>query len=166
MGKFFETVVLETLRPEWMNASLNFLAKSMNSPKDFSLELRESLMKVVAQVWADLFFMKERVKAIFSHLCCIPHCWPLGILVQNLTRPLLWWGFHQSYWVDLDEVLWVVGGEYCWYWWHGWQLRWGLVWGCWVGLRGWSRVKGEWLTKVMCEIFDLFFIFLVGLQLF
>ena len=71
MGKFFETVVLEShamaspLRTEWMNASLNFLAKSMNSPKDFSLELRESLMKVVAQVWADLFFMKERVKAIF-----------------------------------------------------------------------------------------------------
>ena len=70
MGKFFETVVLEShamaspLRLEWMNASLNFLAKSMNSPKDFSSELRESLMKVVAQVWADPF-MKEKVKANF-----------------------------------------------------------------------------------------------------
>ena len=92
-----------------MGESLNFLEKSMNSLEDFSSELRESLMKVVAQVWADPF-MKERVKVnFFSSMLYTP------LLTIRYTctefNQTIWWGFHQSYWVDLDGVLWV-------YWWE------------------------------------------------
>ena len=157
MGKFFKTVVLKSqvmaspLRLEWVN--LQTFWQSLWILQRTS-ELRESLMKVVAQVWADPF-MKERVKvSFFSSMLYTPlltiryTCTEYNqtIALVGVPSKLLGWprwgsmGLLVGKIADTDNMAGDWGGD----WSEGVELV----------------LEGERLTKVMCDLFDLFFIFL------